>query len=367
VIDTDADIRRGLRVAGARLKVEAPPVPRVIERGRRGGRSRALAVAAGMLTFLVAAGLVGRLATSGTTPDRRAALPAPEPAEVDEELREALSPPPEPDLGVDEPVPWRVGRGGAWLEGFTATGGFAVDPHYAASTSAVPPDVDTPLQTQGRVVKHAELEVQVPAGDFGDVYAQAQRLAAANGGFVHEAETEGERARSGLLVIRIPAEHFEEALADLKDLGVVVHEKVSGQDVTSDFIDLRARLRNWLAQEQAVRRFLAEARTLEETLRIHGQLQEIEVQIEHLKGNLRVLRDRSGLGTVSLELREEGVVVAAGAREPGVLSLAWHQALAGATDVLAAVMVGLGYLVPILLLLALAWLAFRAMRPRAAA
>ena len=355
----DTDVRRGLRVAAARLKVAPPPVPEVAQRGRRRGRGRALSVAGGLLGLLVATGLVGRAVTMDTV-DRQAGQAVSRHERAEESSQDPVTGSEQESLL--EPIRQRLGYSPPAHAAETTE--FDL---YTSTWSGAPVEVETPLRPGPRIVKRADLEVEVPAGEFGTIYAEAQRVAAAQGGFVHEAETEGERARSGSLTIRIPSDRFEAALADLKALGLVLHEKVSGQDVTSDFIDLRTRLRNWLAQERAVRGFLAEADTLPETLQIHGQLQEIEVQIEQLKGSLRVLRDRSSLGTVVLELREEGVAAPGRSEEPGTLSRAWHRALAASTEVVAAVVVGLGYLLPILLLLALAWLAFRAVRPRAAA
>jgi hypothetical protein len=85
--------------------------------------------------------------------------------------------------------------------------------------------------------------------------------------------------------------------------------------------------------------------------------------VERLKGQLRLLRDQTSLGTITIRIHEKGV---APGDEPNELASAWGRAIEGAEDVLVAVIVGLGYLIPILVVLLLIWLGFRTVRSRVA-
>jgi hypothetical protein len=161
----------------------------------------------------------------------------------------------------------------------------------------------------------------------------------------------------------VPAHSFEAALADLKEIGVLRSEEVAGEDVTSDFVDLKARLRHWRAQERAFLGLLGRADTIGEILTVNRQLQEVQLTIERLKGNLRLLRDQTSLGTITVSIHEEGV---APEEQESELAGAWGRAIEGAEDVLVAIVVGLGYVLPILVLLLLIWLALRAIRSRVA-
>jgi len=108
--------------------------------------------------------------------------------------------------------------------------------------------VDVPV-LQPKVVKNADLSLRVKAGTFADVFQQATLVAGRHGGYVASSQTNGSRLHSGSVVIRVPAEQFDAALADLRGLGRVESEHVSGDDVTAQFVDLQARLKNWQAQE----------------------------------------------------------------------------------------------------------------------
>src|SRR5262245_42469175 len=49
---------------------------------------------------------------------------------------------------------------------------------------------------------------------------------------------------SATMVLRIPADHFDEVVAQLAQLGQVSEESIHADDVTAQWVDLDARLRN---------------------------------------------------------------------------------------------------------------------------
>jgi hypothetical protein len=95
---------------------------------------------------------------------------------------------------------------------------------------------------------------------------------------------------------------------------------------------------------------------------------DVQFQIEELKGQLRVLRNESDMATIKMSIRESGVVVTTEAKvkNPSLRS-AWAHAIAGFFGVVFAVTVGLGYLIPISVLLLIGWFVWRRARRRAVA
>jgi hypothetical protein len=212
------------------------------------------------------------------------------------------------------------------------------------------------------VIKTGEVRIDVPRGNFrqamGDVVAIAGRYP---GGFVLSTSVAGDEARSGTIVLRVPARSFEQALRAIEDLGKVRSEHVTGQDVTQEFIDLEARLRNFRSQEAVLLRLMDRANTVSDTIRVQGELQAVQLEIERLTGQLRYLEDQTSLGTLTVSLREAG----AAAPEPrGVLQRAWAEALENSLGVVAAVIVGAGVAIPVALLILVALLIVRGLVPR---
>jgi hypothetical protein len=213
-----------------------------------------------------------------------------------------------------------------------------------------------------RIIKTARIRVEVGENSFGSSFAEAERLAARYGGFVSDSFTASRPARSGEVTIRVPSAVFESVIADLKSLGEVEAQRVSGVDVTAEFVDLEARLRNWEAQERVLLRLMREADTIGESLQVQRELQGARLEIEQIHGQLRVLRDQTTLATISVVIHEPGAVEEEA--DEGGLDGAWDRAIAAAGDVLEAMVVGLGYLVPIGAALIALWLVTRAVRSR---
>jgi Domain of unknown function (DUF4349) len=232
----------------------------------------------------------------------------------------------------------------------------------AERQATAPPRSASRLPTVGpSVIKTGDLRVRVPNGEFRqsveDVVSIAGRYP---GGFVLSTSIGGGEARLGTIVIRVPARSFERALTDLEALGQVRSESVTGQDVTQEFIDLEARLRNSRSQEAVLLRLMDEASTVTDTIRVQGELESVQLEIERLTGQLRYLEDQTSLGTLTVSLVEAG----AAPKPAGTLQRAWKQALENTLGVVAAVIVGAGVAIPVAVLVLVALVIVRQLRPR---
>jgi hypothetical protein len=218
------------------------------------------------------------------------------------------------------------------------------------------------------VVKTGDLTVEVRKGSFSEAFDVASLVAGTYGGYVESSSVSGAEASSGTLVVRVPAARFDEAMSDLRALGTVTNESISGQVVTQDFVDLEARLRTWETQESVLLGLMDQATSIDATLRIQRELQDVQFRIEQIKGELRVLEDRTSLSTIHLSMVETGVplvtVDAKGSTRPS-LAEAWGKALDGLLGVAYATIVGLGYLVPLTALGLIVWFGYRRVSRRA--
>jgi hypothetical protein len=211
------------------------------------------------------------------------------------------------------------------------------------------------------VIKTADLRVEVGRNTLRDTVGEVTAVAGRHGGFVLSTQVTGARARSGILVIRVPAERFELALAEIRGLGTkVLGETVAGQDVGQEFIDLEARLRNWRAQEVVLLRLMDRARSVTDTIRVQRELQQVQLEIETIRGRLRYLQDQTTMSTISVGLREAGAVPA----RPGTLAKAWERAVQTFMAIVSGAIVAAGALLPFALLLLVGLFVFRLVRPR---
>jgi hypothetical protein len=235
-------------------------------------------------------------------------------------------------------------------------------------TASVLSQLRIPVISQ-RIIKTASVTLLVRRGTFQQRLQEAVMVAGSHGGFVSTSQTSEGQLRSGILVIRVPAAEFETAMGELKALGTVKAERVSGEDVTAQFVDLQARLRNWEAQETVLLRLMRRSNSIEDSLKVQRTLQDVQLAIEEIRGQLRVLDDQTQFSTITVTMAESAKSAAKPKKELTFFR-AWHQAIGAIATVLAAVVVGLGYVIPLALIAVVGlvlWLIYRRLRPRVAA
>jgi hypothetical protein len=211
-----------------------------------------------------------------------------------------------------------------------------------------------------RVIRTAELGLVIPRDSFDERFADAVDIASANDGFV---ATSTSQQRAGNITMRVPSATFAEALGSLRELGEVRVQSVHGKDVTASYVDLHARLRIARVRREVLLGLMNEANSIEQTIRVQNALDETQLRIEELQGNLRLLDDRTSLATIALNLREQGVEPQAEVEKPSIPN-AFERSAAGFVGVIAGVVIGLGYLIPVLLLVLAAWFVITRVRRR---
>jgi hypothetical protein len=151
------------------------------------------------------------------------------------------------------------------------------------------------------------LEVEEPA----KAMPRVASIAASRGGFVVTSESQqhtgadGGRAYEVITIeVRVPAAQFDAAINELRGLGSRVNaEKLTGQDVTEEYIDLEARLRTQKALETQFLEIMKGARAVEDALAVQRELANVRTEIERLEGRRRFLESQTSLSTISVTLQ----------------------------------------------------------------
>lgn len=217
-------------------------------------------------------------------------------------------------------------------------------------------------EVRANVIKTADVTIEVPVDSVDDAVRDGIAAAGRYGGFVLSTTMEGSKRGSARVVVRVPAEHFEQAMTELEGLGKVTEEVVTGRDVGAEFVDLEARIRNLEAQETVMLRLMERSQSVSDTIKVQRELQGIQLEIERLTGRLRYLKDQADLSTISLSFYEKGAVTTA--PKVGMLGRAWDRAIDLALGVVAAIIVSTGVLVPLTLIVFAAYLLLRLVRPK---
>lgn len=225
------------------------------------------------------------------------------------------------------------------------------------------------------IVRTGQLNLEVATLD--EALAAAEQAVAAAGGYVAASQRSGDEDRaSATVTYRIPVERWEATLAALRKVGTkVLSEQTASEEVTSQVVDLGARLVNLRATETALQAIMTKATKIPDILEVQAQLSSVRQEIEQLTAQKQALEERAALATLAVGFSLPPVVAVAQVRE------GWDPAKQ--VDEAAATLVGIGQgvasamiwagivLLPLALLLGIgigiAWLIVRRVRPRSAA
>lgn len=238
----------------------------------------------------------------------------------------------------------------------------------AGGTAAGLPDI-VPVSSGDRIIKDGEVSLEVAEGRFDTVFERLVVAADDLGGTVVATRTRTlrEGRPAGTVTVRVPVDQYERLLVAVREYGTIRSRRITSQDVSTEYVDLQARLRQQQAQERFYLGLLERAEDVEDAIAVQQQLQGIQVEIERLRGRIQFLDDRTSYSTLTVEIFEPGApaVLAEPTGEPS-LGAYWRTAVDGLVTVVGVMLVSVVSLLPVLLLVAAGFVAWRVARRRPA-
>jgi hypothetical protein len=223
-----------------------------------------------------------------------------------------------------------------------------------------------------KIIRNGELiiETDSPTEGQGKITAIAESL----GGFVVTSEfkqsgkpNQSQPSQNVTIVARVPSAQFGAALEMIRKVGSrIVQEKVSGQDVSEEYLDLEARIRTKKALEAQFLEIMKQAKKVSEALEVQSQLADVRTEIERLEGRRRFLENQSAFSTLTTTLQMPAPIVAATTSGFGN---SIKQAFGDGIDTAATIIIGLIRIIivltPVVLLVGLPmWFILRIIRRR---
>ena len=176
-------------------------------------------------------------------------------------------------------------------------GKYADSKTYPVSVEASP--------IEKKIIKTATLNLVVE--DFSNVPIQVEALAKKFEGYVANSNLIGKsgETRHGTWKLRIPVTLYETFLAECRKLGEELNVAEDSSDVSEEFYDTEARIRNKQKEEEQLLKLLSERPgKLEEVLAVERELSRVREEVERMQGRVRVLSSLAALTTVSLNVKE---------------------------------------------------------------
>jgi hypothetical protein len=211
------------------------------------------------------------------------------------------------------PFSWSIALGGALLLGLQgcgsggeydqapAVGKAGREMSYAAQTEESAP----PAAIARKIIYIGSVNLRVENLDEGE--AALESLVKEFKGYLGGADKRGRpgTARTGTWTIRVPSSSFNSFMKSVAGLGELEESSRTAQDVTEEYVDIEARLKNKKTEEARIAKLLAEATgKLTDVLQVEKELSRVRGEVEQIEGRLRFLANQVELSTLTVSMSE---------------------------------------------------------------
>lgn len=198
-------------------------------------------------------------------------------------------------------------------------------------------------------------DVSIETEQFEESVSTIRALLDETGGYVSSTSQWGsssDGSRRGDYTCRVPAEHYRAFLSGLQGAGNVYSLNEYTDDITTQYVDVQARLDSLQNQKERLEELAKEAKDIDTLLSIEDKLGEVQYQLESYTAQMRTFDNQVDYSTVVISLREvrkvsEGVTF--GSRIRAAFSGSWENFVDGAQSFV----IWLIYALPGLIILAI--------------
>jgi hypothetical protein len=212
-----------------------------------------------------------------------------------------------------------------------------------------------PAAAQSMIIRTAGIEIQVDSLER--AMAAVRQFATSLGGHIGSmnAQTGEHQMRSAMLVMKIPAARFDNAMNGMPSFGKILSSSANSEDVGEEFVDVTARVANARRLEDRLVTLLA-TRTgkLQDVLTVERELARVRQEIERYEGRLQWMGTQVAMSTISVNVHEKAPIIATPGTNP--IGDAFVAAWKNFVRLVAAGIAMSGVLVPVA---ALGWIGFQ--------
>jgi len=165
----------------------------------------------------------------------------------------------------------------------------------------------SPVQSADKkIIKNGNLNLQVEKTD--SAADKISEIAKNNSGEVFSSNLRQTKSsvKSGTISIKVPVANFEKTFNEIKKIaGLVLNESSSGQDVTEQYVDLQAQLKNKQAEEQSFVKILDQSGKIDDILAVTREIARVRGNIEQLQGRMKYLESQTDMSTITINITED--------------------------------------------------------------
>lgn len=169
----------------------------------------------------------------------------------------------------------------------------------------------TSLSLSPKVESNGTVDLTVRVGHVESAFASLSAIVIKDGGFVngnqaHVGTGGAGHFSYGTIVLQVPQRRFALLVSQVQHVGKVTSVNTTSADVTSQYVDLRARISALEVSRAQYLTIMTRAKSIGDILAVQSQLNNLQSQIEQLQGQLNVLNNATTYSTLTVAVTEAG-------------------------------------------------------------
>lgn len=167
-------------------------------------------------------------------------------------------------------------------------------------------ELDPEEYTKERKIVYTS-SISIETKKFDEDIKAIRELVQANGGYYESSSISGRAEYDGRCAsysARIPANKYQQFMDSLGGIGSVTSSNENVDDITSQYVDVQARLKSLRTKLARLEELEAQAQTVEDLLAIEDRINDVQYDLENYTAQLRLYDDKVDYCTVSINVNE---------------------------------------------------------------
>lgn len=168
---------------------------------------------------------------------------------------------------------------------------------------------NTPEIVNRMIIKTGTMNLETEKYD--ETINQISEYVKNTGGYITNSNTSVNASgkKFGAVTIRIFSEKYDAMLKDMGNFGKILNSQINGNDVTSEYIDLQARMTTQSELEKRLLTLLNEKTAkLIDVVEVEEKLAEVRESIEQTQGRMKYLKNQSDFSTLTVSVYEPSLM-----------------------------------------------------------
>lgn len=248
---------------------------------------------------------------------------------------------------------------------YEMTSDAAMAQESSGAESALLPEGTATAESAQKIIYRASLTLE--STDFDAARDTLLAAVEAHGAWLEYSQLSGsadDHDRRANYTVRVPVDRYSAFLTDAGESGSVLSLEENAENVTSNYIDLQARITSLENQQDRLNELADGAETTADLLEIESQLSDVQYQLESYTQQMRTLSGQITYSTVDVYLREVATLSPTGTTFPERMADAFRGGWNGFLLFIQGLVLTLVYLWPLLVVAVIAVVIIRRLARR---